>query len=171
MFHSCVLPRKKGAQHHTEIAPPMRLINEISGSQNLPVSLHSYIKAKREENMDSRRQQKVASLIKEEFSEILLREGRGIYGKAFVTVTQVKVTPDLAVVRFSLSVFNGDKDEVIQRFQDKKQELKRKLGEKLRFNLRIVPELEFYLDETLDDVFRMEELFKKIKEDDKGIKS
>jgi ribosome-binding factor A len=116
--------------------------------------------------MDSRRQQKVASLIKEEFSEILLREGRSIYGKAFVTVT-----PDLAIARFSLSVFNGNKEEVIKNFQNKKSELKKALGNKLRFNLRIVPDLEFYLDESLDDVFKMEELFKKIKESDKEIKS
>lgn len=121
--------------------------------------------------MDSRRQQKVASLIKEEFTEILLREGRSIYGKAFVTVTGVKVTPDLAIARFSLSVFNGDKEEVIKNFQNKKSELKKVLGNKLRFNLRIVPDLEFYLDESLDDVFKMEELFKKIKESDKEIKS
>ena len=112
----------------------------------------------------------MASLIKEEFTNILLRTGRNIYGKAFVTVTDVKVTPDLSTVRFHLSVFNGDKDEVIQQFQDKKQELKRMLGEKLRFNLRRVPEVEFYLDDTLDDVFRMEELFKKIKTGDEGIK-
>jgi ribosome-binding factor A len=120
--------------------------------------------------MDSRRQQKVASLIKEEFTDILLKSGRSIYGKAFVTVTNVKVTPDLATVRFHLSVMGGDKDEVIKQFQDKKQEIKRLLGDKLRFNLRRVPEPEFYLDETLDDVFRMEELFKKIKTEDDEIK-
>ncbi|MBS1595267.1 MAG: 30S ribosome-binding factor RbfA [Bacteroidetes bacterium] len=120
--------------------------------------------------MDSRRQQKVASLIKEEFSNILIREGRNIYGKAFVTVTNVKVTPDLGSARFSLSVFNGDKHEVLAAFNDKRSELKRKLGEKIRFNLRIVPELEFYLDESLDDVFHMEELLRKIKEQDKEIK-
>ena len=112
----------------------------------------------------------MASLIKEEFTDILLRNGRSIYGKAFVTVTDVKVTPDLSTVRFHLSVFNGDKDEVIQQFQDKKQEIKWMLGDKLRFNLRRVPEVEFYLDETLDDVFRMEELFKKIKANDQEVK-
>ena len=100
----------------------------------------------------------------------MLKSGRSIYGKALVTVTNVKVTPDLSMVRFHLSVFNGDKDEVIQHFQEKKQELKRMLGDKLRFNLRRVPDVEFFLDNTLDDVFRMEELFKKIKTDDDGIK-
>ena len=117
--------------------------------------------------MDSRRQQKVASLLKEEFSEILLREGRSIYGKAFVTVTNVKVTPDLGEARFFLSVFNGDKEEVIKNFQARKSSLKKLLGAKVRFSLRIVPELEFYLDDTLDDVFKMEALLKKIKDEDK----
>ena len=120
--------------------------------------------------MDSRRQQKVASLIKEEFTDILLKSGRSFYGKAFVTVTNVKVTPDLATVRFHLSVMGGDKDLVIEQLQDKKNEIKKILGDKLRFNLRRVPELEFYLDDTLDDVFRMEELFKKIKSEDDTIK-
>jgi ribosome-binding factor A len=65
--------------------------------------------------MDSRRQQKaVASLIKEEFTDILLREGRGIYGKAFVTVTGVKVTPDLAIARFALRRIKQDKEEVLK---------------------------------------------------------
>lgn len=119
--------------------------------------------------MDSRRQQKVASLLKEEFTNILLKIGRGIYGKAFVTVTNVKITPDLATARFYLSVFNGDKEEVIRHFQERKQEIKKELGDKIRFNLRRVPEVEFFLDESLDDVFRMEELFKKIKTSDDNI--
>ncbi len=112
----------------------------------------------------------MASLIKEEFTNILLRLGRDIYGKALVTVTNVKVTPDLATARFHLSIFNGDKEQILENFQNKKQELKHALGDKLRFNLRRVPELEFYLDETLDDVFRMDELFKKIKASDEEIK-
>lgn len=121
--------------------------------------------------MDSRRQQKVASLIKEEFSDILLRMGRGIYGKALVTVTSVKVTPDLSSARFHLSVFNGDKEEIIRNFQEHRQELRRQLGDKLRFNLRRVPELEFFIDDTLDDVFRMDELFKKIRTEDGDLKA
>lgn len=120
--------------------------------------------------MDSRRQQKVASLIKEEFTNILLKTGREIYGKAFVTVTQVKVTPDLSTARFYLSVFNGDKDQVIQQFDGRRNDIKRMLGEKLRFNLRHIPELEFFIDDTLDHVYKMEEIFKKIKDGDKEIK-
>ena len=120
--------------------------------------------------MDSRRQQKVASLVKEEFSDILLRSGRDIYGKAFVTVTAVKMTPDLSVARFYLSVFTGDKEEVLQQFQNRKPEVKRLLAEKLRKHLRHIPEIEFFIDDTLDHVFKMEEIFKKIKAGDDELK-
>jgi ribosome-binding factor A len=120
--------------------------------------------------MDSRRQQKVASVIKEEFTDILLRSGRDIYGKAFVTITNVKVTPDLSTARFYLSIYNSDKEEVLQKFEARKNDLKRMLGEKLRFSLRHIPELEFFVDETLDDVFRMEKIFKEIKDKDNEIK-
>ena len=120
--------------------------------------------------MDSRRQQKVASLVKEEFSDILLRSGRDIYGKAFVTVTAVKMTPDLSVARFYLSVFTGDKEEVLQQFQNRKPEVKRLLAEKLRKHLRHIPDIEFFIDDTLDHVFKMEEIFKKIKAGDDELK-
>ena len=120
--------------------------------------------------MDSRRQQKVASLVKEEFTDILLRSGRDIYGKAFVTVTAVKMTPDLSVARFYLSVFTGDKEEVLQQFQNRKPEVKRLLADKLRKHLRHIPDIEFFIDDTLDHVFKMEEIFKKIKAGDDELK-
>ena len=57
--------------------------------------------------MESRRQLKMGSVIQEAFTGILNREGKSIYGKAFVTVTRVKVTSDLGLVRFYLSIFNA----------------------------------------------------------------
>lgn len=71
--------------------------------------------------MDSRRQLKMASLIKEAFTEILIREGKKIYGKAFVTVSNVKVTSDLLLARFNLSIYNAeDTDVVVQKFNEHK---------------------------------------------------
>lgn len=122
--------------------------------------------------MDSRRQLKIASVIQEAFTEILAREGRSIYGNAFVTLTKVKVTSDLSLARFYLSVFNAENpDEVVWKFTDRKTEMKRKLSEKLRFQLRVMPEIEFFRDETLDYAFHMEEVFKKIKEEDDALKA
>ena len=109
----------------------------------------------------------MGSVIQEVFAEILSRDGKAIYGKAFVTVTRVKVTPDLGLVRFYLSIYNADDaDMVVEKFNDHKYELKRKLAERLRHQLRIMPELEFFRDETLDYAFHMDDVFKKIKEEE-----
>jgi len=116
--------------------------------------------------MDSRRQLKIASLIKEAFTEILSRNGKSIYGKAFVTVTNVTVTSDLTLTRFYLSIFNADNaDAVVQSFREHKAEIKRQLGEKLRHHLRRIPEIEFFRDESLDNAYRIEEVFKKINDE------
>lgn len=121
--------------------------------------------------MDSRRQLKMGSVIQEVFAEILTRDGKGIYGKAFVTVTNVKITSDLSLARFYLSIYNvADADEVVQKFNEHKFELKRKLAEKLRHQLRVMPDIEFFRDETLDYAFHMEEVFKKIKEEEELMK-
>ncbi len=122
--------------------------------------------------MDSRRQLKIASVIQEAFTTILSRDGKAIYGTAFVTVTNVKVTSDLSLARFNLSIYNSDApDAVVQKFNEHKFELKRKLTEKLRHQLRVMPEIEFYRDETLDYAYHIEDIFKKIKEDDERIKA
>lgn len=121
--------------------------------------------------MDSRRQLKVGSEIQKAFSEILVRDGRAIFGKAFVTLTNAKATSDLSLVRFYLSVFNAENpDEIIDKFNERKFELKRKLAEKLRHQLRVMPEIEFFRDETLDYAFHIEEVFKKVHEEDERIK-
>lgn len=120
--------------------------------------------------MDSRRQLKIGSLIKEAFTEILSREGKNVYGKAFVTLTNVTVTSDLTLARFYLSIFNAeDADEVVKRFTAHKYELKRSLAEKLRHHLRRIPEIEFFKDETLDYAYRIEEVFKKISDENKEL--
>lgn len=121
--------------------------------------------------MDSRRQLKVASLIKEAFTEILTREGKKIYGKAFVTVSNVKITSDLLLARFNLSIYNTENaDAVVEKFNEHKFELKRALSEKLRHHIRRIPEIEFYKDETMDYVFHMEDVFKRIKQEDEKLK-
>ena len=120
--------------------------------------------------MDSRRQLKIASLIKEAFTEILSKSGKSIYGKAFVTVTNATVTSDLTLARFYLSIFNTENpDEVLMQFHIHKHELRKQLAEKLRHHLRRIPEVEFFRDDTLDYVTKMEEVFKKINAEDAEI--
>lgn len=120
--------------------------------------------------MESRRQLKVSSVMQQAFSEILIREGKALFGKAFVTLTKVKLTSDLGLARFYLSIYNTENpDEVIDKFNEHKGELKRKLTEKLRNQLRMMPEIEFFRDETLDYAFHIDDVFKKIKEEDEKI--
>lgn len=122
--------------------------------------------------MDSRRQLQVGSIMQAAFSDILIREGKSIYGKAFVTLTKVKMTSDLGLARFYLSIYNSENpEEVIESLNERKSELKRKLVERLRNQLRVAPEIEFFRDETLEYAFHMEEVFKKIKEEDERIKA
>ncbi len=120
--------------------------------------------------MDNRRQLKIASVIQEAFTDILLRQGKSIFGKAFVTVTKVKVTSDLTLVRFYLSIYNTtEPDAVLEKFNEHKFEIKRELGQKLRHDLRRIPEIEFFRDDTLDYVDRIEHVFQKIKEEEKAL--
>lgn len=120
---------------------------------------------------ESRRQLKVASMFKEALAEILTRTGKSIYGNAFVTVTNVRLTSDLLLARFNFSVYGSEEpDVVIEALNKHKPELKKALGEKIRNHVRRMPEMEFYKDNTLDYVFHMEDVFKKIREEDEQLK-
>lgn len=121
--------------------------------------------------MDNRRQNKIGSLMNEALTEILSREGRNIYGVALVSITNVWVSSDLSIARFYFSVYNAENKKVVmQSLEESKANLKRAMVPKIR-NLRKMPEIEFFLDETLDQAAKIEELFKKIHEEDDKIKS
>ncbi len=121
--------------------------------------------------MDSRRQLKVASLFKEALANILTRTGKSIYGNAFVTVTNVRLTSDLLLVRYNFSVYNTEQpEEVLGALNKHKPELKKALGQELRSHVRRMPEVEFYLDKSLDYAFHIEDIFSKIKKEDEALK-
>lgn len=121
--------------------------------------------------MDSRRQLKVASLFKEALANILTRTGKSIYGNAFVTVTNVRLTSDLLLVRYNFSVYNSEQpEEVLGALNKHKPELKKALGQELRSHVRRMPEVEFYLDKSLDYAFHIEDIFSKIKKEDEALK-
>lgn len=120
--------------------------------------------------MSSRRQLKIGRLLQETLGEIFLRNGAGYYGRAMVSITQVNVTPDLLLARVNVSIYNvDDKEEVLKLLKLNKPEIKRHLGKQLRNNFRKMPELEFYLDNTMEEADRMESLFKEIKKGDSDI--
>ena len=96
-----------------------------------------------------------------EMSQILQRNGASYYGSAFVTITGVKTTPDLLVARFYLSVLKADdKVRALKGLKMHVSEIRREIGNRLRNNLRVIPTLEFYLDETLEDAFRIDAILK-----------
>jgi ribosome-binding factor A len=113
--------------------------------------------------MDSTRQQKYNRLFQKEIGELLQREGRNIYGKAFVTVTNVRVSPDLGIAKIYLSIFGvPDANAVMTMIDKKNKEIRKMFGAQIRHQARIVPELKFFLDDSLNYVDKMENLFKDI---------
>lgn len=110
---------------------------------------------------ESKRMRQVAEQIKRNFSTVLQSEGSYIYGaEAFVTVTEVKMSPDFGIARIYLSVFNiEDKQSVILEMEQNYPRLRQSLGHRLKRHMRRIPELQFYLDDTLDEMYRLNHLF------------
>ena len=120
--------------------------------------------------MESKRQQKFSRVIQKELSEIFQREGLSFHGNTIVTITMVRISPDLSVARIYLSLFNSaNKEQLLAEIKSQTKEIRYKLGERIRNQARIVPHLEFFLDDTMEYVSRMDQLFNKInKEKEEG---
>ena len=113
--------------------------------------------------MDSTRQLKYSKLIQKELGEIFSVEGKNYYGNNFVTITSVTVTPDLSHARVRLSIFKAAKPEVVMKMiKSHAGEIRKALGSRIRNQARIIPSLEFFYDDSLDYVDKMESLFKNI---------
>ncbi|MBX3252989.1 MAG: 30S ribosome-binding factor RbfA [Chitinophagaceae bacterium] len=115
---------------------------------------------------EGKRQKQVAGLLYEEFNGIFQRLGLGMMDGGMVSISGVKVTPDLLEARIYLSFFKvNDPAAVLKKIEDKAWEIKRELTARVKHQLRRIPELKFFADDTLEHVFKMEELFKKINEE------
>ena len=111
---------------------------------------------------ETTRQQKVARQIQKDLAEIIRARGMAAYDGAMLTVSGVKVTPDLALAKVYVSIFPSVKaQDVMQRLQEENSRLRGELGRRVAKQLRIVPELSFYLDDSLDYVEHIDELLKK----------
>lgn len=111
--------------------------------------------------MDSTRQLKIGRLIQKDLSELIQRQGLQAYGGAMVSVTAVRVSPDLGFAKVYVSVFPSDKaKEVKVKLDENAKELRFELGQRVRHQLRIVPEIAFYIDDSLDYVERIDNLLK-----------
>ena len=116
---------------------------------------------------EGKRQKQVGSLLQEELNDIFQRSGLNMLDGGMVSISGVKITPDLLEARIYLSLFQvKDARAAMQKIQDKSWEIKRELAQRVKHQLRRIPELKFFQDDTLDHVFKMEELFKQIKPPD-----
>lgn len=113
---------------------------------------------------ESKRQQQVAEVIRRDFSTVLQEMGSYIYGsEVLVTVTQVKVTPDFGLAKIYLSIYNTEnKQEVLLMMEEEKNRLRTSLGSRIRKKVRRIPAIDFYEDETLDEMYRLRGLFDKL---------
>lgn len=116
---------------------------------------------------EGKRQKQVGKLLQQELSDIFQRAGLNVTGGGMISISAVRVTPDLLEARIYLSLFNiPDQQAMLQQVKDRSWEIKKELTQRVKNQLRRMPELTFFLDDTLDHVFKMEELFRKIKEDE-----
>ena len=114
-------------------------------------------------NTESKRQQRFAGVIQQDLGELFQREGGAWAPGAFITITRVRMTPDLAIARVYLSFLNTKKaKEDLASIRSHASEIRYKLGVRIKNQARIIPELEFFLDDTNEYVEHMDKLFDEI---------
>lgn len=107
--------------------------------------------------MESKRQQQFAKLIMQDLSEIFQKDMKNTFGSAFVTISDVKMTPDLSIARAYLSfMLTNDKQGLLQDIREKTKVIRGILGNKIKNQVRIVPNLEFFIDDTAEYAAHMD---------------
>ena len=108
--------------------------------------------------MESNRQKRISRLLQKDLGEILQIEGRGWFPGALVTVTKVYVTSDLSIAKAYLSVFGKDAKEVLKQVEVRTKEIRHQLGLRVKNQLRHIPDLRFFIDDSLDYIENIEKL-------------
>ena len=112
---------------------------------------------------EGKRQRQVASALQEEMNDIFRRLSLNMIDGGMVSISTIKVTPDLLEARIYLSLFQVKDDKAVMKtIESRAWEIKKELANRVKHQLRRIPVLHFYLDDTLDYVFKMEEVFKKL---------
>ncbi len=115
---------------------------------------------------ETKRQKQVGQLVQEELSDIFLREGLTMVNGGMVSIAGVQITPDLLEARVQLSLFKVTApDELLKSIRERTPELRNQLGRRVKNQLRRVPELHFFIDDSLDRAFKMESLFDQIRKE------
>ena len=105
--------------------------------------------------------------MQEELNTLFQRMGLNMLDGGMVSISSVKMTPDLLEARIYLSLFQvADPKLTMKKIEDRAWEIKKELAARVKQQLRRIPELKFFRDDTLDHVFKMEDLFKQIKKDE-----
>jgi len=121
--------------------------------------------------IEGKRQKQVAAVIEKDLNEIFQRMGLTMLQGGMISISSVKITPDLFDARIYLSFFKiDDPVKTLNYIQEKSWEIKKELTARVRHQLRSMPQLTFYIDDTLDYVDKMEKLFKEIKSEEDKIK-
>jgi ribosome-binding factor A len=108
---------------------------------------------------ESTRQKKVSRLIQKELAEILLKKGAEFAPGKLVSITKVRVSPDLSFAKVYISIFpNTDQDKILGIIQDHTPKIRFELGNKVRSQLRIVPDILFHIDDSLDYIDKIDKL-------------
>ncbi len=101
--------------------------------------------------MESIRQKKVGKLIHKEVVDYFLSQGKGMFGDSLVTVTGVRMTPDLSIAKVYLSFLPSTrKEDLLEKAEDQKSRIRGEIGKKLRSSLRKIPDFAFYHDDTAE---------------------
>jgi len=115
---------------------------------------------------EGKRQKQVAAVLSEELNDIFRRLNLNMIDGGMVSISSVKLTPDLLEARIYLSMYKvQDEKAALKKIESQSWEIKKELTARVKNQLRRMPVLKFYLDDTLDHVFKMEELFKQIKQE------
>ena len=110
--------------------------------------------------MQETRQNKIARLLQKELSMIFQQQTRAMHG-VMVSVTRTKISPDLSICTAYLSVFPSEKgEEILKNIKANEKTIRYDLGQRVRYQLRIIPELRFFIDDSLDYIERIDELLK-----------
>ncbi|MEO7210649.1 MAG: ribosome-binding factor A [Chitinophagaceae bacterium] len=112
---------------------------------------------------EGKRQRQVAGILQQDLNEIFTRLGLNMIDGGMVSISSVKVTPDLLEARIYLSFFQiEDRIAAMKKIENQAWEIKKILADKIKHQVRRIPVFNYYEDDTLDHVFKMEEIFKQI---------
>lgn len=112
--------------------------------------------------MASIRQEKVSRVIQRELGTYFQQEARSKFEGAMITVTVVRVAPDLSIAKVYLSIWGAqDKQKIMDLVEEQNRQIRHSIGQNLRHQLRVIPELHFYIDDSLDYAENIDNLLKK----------